>query len=148
VVRSGHASGQLVGFLLLCLVCAFYTIPLSVISFVANLSVVWSFAPRRCSLYCSVAKCAIIPDPGLDSNPSNLGVEESEHFHTRQWCASSRHIRLLRLDSTQDNAAFGQVSRSSMCIAASQTNRYLTCCAYSSPVRVSTAQSSHAISAS
>jgi hypothetical protein len=45
VVRSdaGHASGQLVGFLLLCLVCAFYTLPLSVISFVANLSAVGSF---------------------------------------------------------------------------------------------------------
>lgn len=42
VTRSdaGNFSGKLIGFLLLAVVCAFYTIPLSAVSFVANLSAV------------------------------------------------------------------------------------------------------------
>jgi hypothetical protein len=46
VVKSGVSQfgSQLTGFLLLCLLCAFYTIPLSIISFVANLASVCAFS--------------------------------------------------------------------------------------------------------
>ncbi|KAF8316081.1 DUF221-domain-containing protein [Clavulina sp. PMI_390] len=42
---ASTASSKLIGFLLLCLVCAFYTIPLSIVSFVANLSAIQAWVP-------------------------------------------------------------------------------------------------------